>query len=316
MIRISRRGVVLGVAAIGTARAGTMLRVGDQRGNQRAVLEAANALRDVPYEIAWHEFPAAAPLIEALNAEVIDAGVVGDAPFTFGFAAGVQMRVIAARRSSQQGLALLVPANSPAHSLDDLRGRRIATGRGSIGHFLVLAALRRQGLPDSAINLTFMLPADAKAALLSGSVDAWSTWEPYTSQLEVVDGARQILNGEGLTPGQGFQIATETAIKTKHDELADFITRLTAARVWANVHQDKYAEIWANLMGFPVSVPRHWFARTKEDVVVIDARAIKDEQSVIDVYADAGLLRNRVEAAAAFDDSFNGAIRRGQESSS
>jgi sulfonate transport system substrate-binding protein len=313
MIRISRRAALLGAAAIGSARADTGLRIGDQRGNQRAVMEAADVLRDVPYPIAWHEFPAAAPLIEAMNAEAIDAGVVGDAPFTFGFAAGVRMRVIAARRSTQQGLALLVQGDSKAHTLDDLRGRRIATGRGSIGHFLVLAALRKQGLPVDAVNLTFMLPADAKAALLSGSVDAWSTWEPYTSQLEVIDGARQILNGEGLTPGQGFQIATETAIRTRRDQLTDFITRLTTARIWANAHRDQYAEIWAKLMGFPVSVPRNWFGRTKEELVPIDARAVHDEQLVIDLYAQSGLLRNRVEAASAFDDSFNVAIKRGQE---
>jgi len=311
--RMTRRAALLGAAAIGSARAETVLRIGDQRGNQRAVMEAANALGEIPYQITWHEFPAAAPLIEAMNAEAIDAGVVGDAPFTFGFAAGVHMRVIAARRSTQRGLALLVPGNSAAHTLDDLRGKRIATGRGSIGHFLVLAALRRQGLPDAAVNLTFLLPADAKAAMLSGSVDAWSTWEPYTSQLEVIDGARQILNGEGLTPGQGFQIATETAIRTKRDQLADFITRLTAARVWADAHQDQYAEIWANLMGFPVSVPRNWFGRTKEQVVPIDAKAIRDEQTVIDLYAEAGLLRGRIEAPAAFDDSFNAAIQRGEE---
>ncbi len=94
MIRLPRRAALFGAAALaapGIVRAVTVLRVGDQRGNQRAVMEAANVLHDVPYRIAWSEFAAAAPLVEALNAEAIDAGVVGDAPFTFGFAAGVQM---------------------------------------------------------------------------------------------------------------------------------------------------------------------------------------------------------------------------------
>jgi hypothetical protein len=68
-------------------------------------------------------------------------------------------------------------------------------------------------------------------------------------------------------------------------------------------------------MGFPVDVPRNWFARTTEELVEIDARAIEDEQRVIDVYAEAGLLRNRIEAAAAFA-SFNAAIRRGRVSAS
>src|ERR1700710_1473980 len=115
MTVLSRR--VLLTAAVGStmARNGSAaggLRVGDQRGNQRAVLEAANLLRNVPYKIEWHEFPAAAPLIEAMNADAIDLGVVGDAPFTFGLAAGVKMKVVAARRSTQAGLAVLVPKDS------------------------------------------------------------------------------------------------------------------------------------------------------------------------------------------------------------
>src|SRR3954452_14403866 len=128
-----RRRPLLASAAILAAppllRAETVLRIGDQRGNQRAVMEAADVLRDVPYKIVWSEFPAAAPLIEALNAGAIDAGVVGDAPFTFGLASGVAMKAIAVRRSTQEGLAILVNGNSPAHTLQDLRGKRFATGR-------------------------------------------------------------------------------------------------------------------------------------------------------------------------------------------
>ncbi|WP_250211368.1 FAD-dependent oxidoreductase, partial [Escherichia coli] len=43
-------------------------------------LEAANALQNLPYDIKWAEFPAAAPLAEALNAGAVDAGIIGDAP--------------------------------------------------------------------------------------------------------------------------------------------------------------------------------------------------------------------------------------------
>jgi sulfonate transport system substrate-binding protein len=317
-MRTTRRSLLLAASVLGiahTGRAATTLRIGDQRGNMRAVLEAADALRDVPYDISWVEFPAAAPLIEALNAEAIELGVVGDAPFTFGFAAGVPMRVIAARRSRQQGLAIMVPGKSPAHTLTDLEGKRIATGRGSIGHFLVLAALRHAGMPVDAVKLVFLLPADAKAALASGSVDAWSTWEPYTSQIEVIEGGRQIVNGVGIVPGQGFQIASITAIASKHDEISDFLTRLTIARRWANAHVEHYAKIWAKLMSFPVSVPQHWLARTSEEVVLIDDRTIQNEQTVIDLYSDAGLLRTKFTAEQAFDASFNAAVRRGQTES-
>jgi sulfonate transport system substrate-binding protein len=79
---------------VGPAWAQTILKVGDQRGGSRALMEAAGVLKDVPYKIEWSEFPAAAPLLEALNAEAIDTGVVGDAPFTFAVASGAPIRAI------------------------------------------------------------------------------------------------------------------------------------------------------------------------------------------------------------------------------
>jgi sulfonate transport system substrate-binding protein len=291
--------------------ADTVLRMGDQRGNVRAVMEAAGVLGDLPYNLVWSEFPAAAPLIEALNAGAIDAGNVGDAPFTFGFAAGVPMKAIATSRSTQQGTAILVRGDSPVRTLADLKGKKIATGRGSIGHFLILAALRRDGLADDFAKIVFLLPADAKAALAAGSIDAWSTWEPYTSQIEMLEGGRQVLNGQGLTPGLGYQIASDQAIAGKRAALEDFVTRLTVARRWADANPDKYAEFWAKLMGFPVAVPKSWFNRTKVLIVPADAAVIQGEQQVIDIYADAGLLTKRFDAAAAIDASFNAAIQKG-----
>jgi len=60
----------------------------------------------------------------------------------------------------------------------DLRGRRVATNKGSVGHHLVLAALQREKIPFRDVTIEFLLPSDAKAALGGGSVDAWSTWDP------------------------------------------------------------------------------------------------------------------------------------------
>src|SRR3979411_1299980 len=99
-------GLLLG--AIASATAQTTLRVGDQKGNSQAVMEAAGILKDVPYRIEWKEFPAAAPLLEALSAGAIETGLVGDAPFTFAAAANVRVNAIAGVRQSREGLAVLV----------------------------------------------------------------------------------------------------------------------------------------------------------------------------------------------------------------
>ena len=181
-------------------------------------MEAAGVLKELPYKIEWSEFPAAAPLLEALNAEAIDTGIVGDAPFTFAVASGAPIRAILATRAEQGGLAVLVRPDSPVQTFADLKGKRIGTGRGSVGHQFVLAALEDAKLAKSDVTLSFLLPADAKAALTSGSLDAWSTWEPYTSQLVLSGEARIVRDGQGITPGLGFQAAHVEAIRSKRAE--------------------------------------------------------------------------------------------------
>src|SRR6201985_2553045 len=96
----------LALGSIHVAAAQTTLRVGDQRGNAQAVMEAAGVLKDVPYKIEWKEFAAAAPLLEALSAGAIDTGLVGDAPFTFAAAANAPVKAIGAIRQTNAGLGV------------------------------------------------------------------------------------------------------------------------------------------------------------------------------------------------------------------
>src|SRR5437868_13981220 len=159
MIRILLAVALLaGATDIGDAQA--ILRVGDQKGNSQAVMQAAGVLKDVPYRIEWKEFVAAAPLLEALGAGAIDTGLVGDAPFTFAAAANVPVKAIAAIRQSRDGLAILVPEASAIRSFDDLRGKKIATGRGSVGHLLILAALEARGWTADDVKIVFLAPSD------------------------------------------------------------------------------------------------------------------------------------------------------------
>ena len=310
MIRLAlAAALLLGAPVLASAQ--TTLRVGDQKGNSQAVMEAAGVLKDVPYKIEWKEFPAAAPLLEALGAGAIETGLVGDAPFTFAAAANVPVKAIAAVRQSRDGLAVLVPEQSRVKSFDDLRGKKIATGRGSIGHQLILAALEARGWKPDDVQIAFLAPSDAKVAYTQGSVDAWSTWEPYVSQEEVLFKSRRVITGEGLTPGLGFQVATPTAIKDKRPELEDFVRRLAAARAWSAGNVSSYAETWGKLMNIPTSVPLNWLTRAKIRIAPIDDAVIADEQTTIDLYFRAGLIKQNLKAADIVDRSFTEAIGKG-----
>ncbi|AWN43596.1 ABC transporter substrate-binding protein [Methylobacterium durans] len=302
--------VVLAVLALVPARAEEVLRVGDQRGNARALMEAAGVLDGLSYRLEWSEFPAAAPLLEALNAGAIDAGGVGDAPFTFAAAAGVPVKAFLAFRNRQDGLAILVPPDSPVRTVADLAGKRIATNRGSIGHQIVLAALEEAGLPADSVSFRFLPPADAKLALALGAVDAWSTWEPYTSAAELAGLVRVVRDGNGITPGLSFAVASETALRTKRALLADYAQRLARARAWALNDPGPYAAAWSKLIGLPEAVPLRWFGRAAYRTVPIDAAVIADEQRIIDLYVRAGLIppARAPRAEAILDTGFSAAL--------
>ncbi|WP_158808900.1 ABC transporter substrate-binding protein [Beijerinckia sp. L45] len=293
------------------ARAESVLIVGDQKGGSRALMEAAGVLKDTPYTIDWKEFVAAAPLLEALNAGAIDTGIVGDAPFTFAKAVGLKAKAIAAVRQNPGGLAILVSKASPIVTADDLKGKKIATGRGSIGHQLLVAFLEKKGWAQDAVRTTFLLPSDAKIAYSTGSVDAWSTWEPYVAQEEVLFGARRIVTGEGLTPGLTYQVARDDAIATKRAMLEDFITRLSRARTWSLSHIDDYAATWGKLVGLPPKVPQLWLSRAQIKLAPIDDSVVTDEQNTIDLYVRNNLIKTKLKADDIVDKTFAGAIEKG-----
>ncbi|MFT3801184.1 MAG: ABC transporter substrate-binding protein [Burkholderiaceae bacterium] len=294
--------MVGGAAALPSARAdAVVLKAGDQKGGLRALLEAADALRDLPYEIRWAEFPAAAPLAEALNAGAVDFGTIGDAPLIFALAAGVRIKAFAANRSDPYGTAVLVRPDSPLKNAADLKGRSIGTNRGSIGHFIALKALASAGLSGNDASFRFIPPADAKLALTQGALDAWATWEPYTAMAETAGQARVLVDGRGLSSGLGFLAGTETALATKRAALADFTQRVVRAQQWSYQHVDEYSDSLARIIGIPARAARLQFERRATRWVPLDAAVLSDQQRTADFFLQAGLLKQKLDVAATFD---------------
>ncbi|MBV9510762.1 MAG: ABC transporter substrate-binding protein [Caulobacteraceae bacterium] len=288
-----------------------VLKIASQRGSTRAVMEAAGVLQGAPYKIEWSEFPSAQALLEALDGGAVDAGLVGDAPFMFAYASGAPIKAVQALRADNGGAAtaIVVPAASPIRSLADLKGRRIAAGKGSIGHYLLLLALARAGLKPSDVTIVFLAPGDAKAALTAGSVDAWASWDPYVAQAVLHDHDQVLVNGRGLLHDVGFEAASDTAIAGKHAALDDFLGRLAKAWRWAADNPGAYAQVLSKQTGLPLDVAVYTVKqRGRYLAVPIDADVEADERAVMGRFHDAGVIANPPDVHAALDPSFNDAV--------
>ncbi|QET02417.1 ABC transporter substrate-binding protein [Cupriavidus pauculus] len=286
------------------AQGRVVLKAGDQKGGFRALLEAANALEGVPYDIQWTEFPAAAPLAEALNAGAVDSGPIGDAPAIFALAAGTRIKLIGANRSDPYGTAVLVRPDSPLKQAADLKGKTIGTNRGSIGHYVALKALESAGLGPNDANIRFLPPADTKLALTNGSVDAWATWEPYTAMAETSGHARVLVSGRGLSSGLSFLAATESALATKRAALQDFLQRVVRAQRWSYQHVPEYSASLARIIGIAPDAARLQFERRNTQWRPIDADLVATQQATADFYLKTGLLKQRLDVRQTFDTTF------------
>lgn len=282
------------------------LRVGDQAGIQQALVEASGVLAGAPYKVEWAQFPAAAPVLEALRGDAVDLGVAGDAPTLTALSSTDDIKIVAASRVPQQyGLSVIVPKDSPIQSVADLRGKTVSpTTQGSVGHYLLLQALTEAGLTADDVTVSFLQPVDAAAAMSSGAIDAWSTWDPYTAVAEQEQGARVLRGSEGLAPGLTFLDANTTALEDagKTQAIQDFIARYGQATQWAADHPAENAAIYTELTQRPAAVADLMAQRANRVLTPIDPALVAEIQTVADDYEAYGVLRNRVEVSEAVQD--------------
>lgn len=284
--------------------AGGILKVGDKRSTIRSLLEASGQLKDIPYTLEFADFPAAAPGLEALNAGAIDAGFAGDAAHAFALSNGLPARIISAARSDPGCIGLLVRKESPIRTVADLKGRTIAAVRGSIGHYLVVAALKANGLSVNDVTLAFLQPIEAKSAFSSGTVDAWAIWTLHVAQEVVAGTGRVLVDGRGLLNNNAFISATDVAIAQKRALLQDYVARVVAARIWALDSVEHYARIWSDLVKVTPEIAVAAFNLERFRPVAVDDGIVADLQTTADFYTGIGVIQKPFPAAAHADRSF------------
>lgn len=83
---------------------------------------------------------------------------------------------------------------------EDLAGKRVGVTMGSTGEFFLGRYLAINGVPQSAVDIVDLKPAEIAAALVSGEIDAGLTWEPFAhrAQTQLGDNLVKLPGQEGL----------------------------------------------------------------------------------------------------------------------
>ncbi len=268
------------------------LQVGDQKGGTESLLRAARALDDLPYQVAFSTFTSGPPQVEAATAGKIDFAITGNTPPIFGAASNARIKVVSAYDGGGIGDQILVLADSPITSIDQLRGKSIAVGKGSSAHGHVLAQLDNAGLTPEDVKLVFLQPADALGAFTQRQADAWAIWDPYTAQTAEQLPVRSIGQARDVTNGYWFGVASDQALADpkRNTALADLLVRYEKAARWARDNPRQWAESYANAVGLDLEVAEVSQSRSVRLPTELDDEVVASEQEIADLFAESGQI--------------------------
>ncbi len=296
-------GLMAQVARSADVTAPDALRIGYQKSSIALVLAKAHHLLEARFpatKVQWLEFPAGLQMLEALNIGSLDVASTGDIPPLFAQAAGADLVYIGAEPPKPSAETLLVPMDSPVHSVAELKGRKVALQKGSSSHNLVLRALNKAGLSFTDITPVYLSPADAHAAFEQGGVAAWAIWDPYAS-LALLDGkARLLADGDGLGLSGPLYTARRDYAQANAAFIKEVLGSLSEAEALTRSNREESLALLSQSMGLaPAVVARYVDNRPPSPIGPVTSDVIAAQQRTADLFFAAHLLPRSVDVSKA-----------------
>jgi sulfonate transport system substrate-binding protein len=284
---------------------GPALRVGYQKSGALALLRWRGTLeaelRGTPLE--WAEFPTGPALLEALNADQLDLGFVGEAPPIFAQAASTQMVYVASEPPAPLAEAILVRRDSTLKSVGDLKGHSVALNKGSNVHYFVIKALERAAVRYADVKIVYLPPADARAAFENGTVDAWAIWDPYLAAAELSSTTRVLATAEGSAENRLFYVGRRELVEQNPKLVDRVLKQLQATDDWVGEHRAEAAGYLAEQLGLEPRVMRLALGRATFGVQPISAEVVESQQRVADTFHQLGLIPQKLAVKDALPSS-------------
>lgn len=274
-------------------------RIGYQKAASTLVLLKANGtleqrLAPQGIKVSWTEFPAGPQLLEGLNVGAIDFGYVGEAPPVFAQAAGADFVYTAYELPTPHAEGVVVAKNSPIRTVAELKGKKVGFNRGSDVHWFIVALLQKNGLSISDIQPVYLAPADARAALQSGAIDAWAIWDPFLAAVEAQDGARLIADASGVASHHQFFLSQREFAQKRKDALAIALDELGKTGQWVRANTAAAAAKLAPIQGLDAATIESGLKHYAHEYRPIDAAVIAQQQKIADTFYDLKIIPRRV----------------------
>jgi len=247
----------------------------------------------------WKEFKHGPALLEAVNANEVDIGYVGETPPVFAQSGGVNFVYVASDPPAPLAEAIVVRKDSPLRSLTDLKGKKVALNRGSNVHYLLVKALESVKLSLKDVEVVHLAPGDARPAFETGKVDAWVIWDPFLAAAEQ-SGSRVLVSGEHLVDNRLFYVARREFAERQPELLRTVLAEFKNLSDWESAHAEESAKILAESSGISyeallLAEKRHAYGILPITDAVLDA-----QQQIADSFRKLELIPKEIRTRDAF----------------
>ena len=160
--------------------------------------------KDLDYKVEWSSYTSGPPITNKMMAGQIQIGLMGDFPAVINLIKGregsgdTKTVFIGTLAYSPNGAgnAVVVPIDSDATSLADLKGGTVSVPFGSAAHGMVLKALKDEGIDtEKDLTLISQAPAVGGSSLQKNQIEAHADFVPFGELFPYRGFAKKIFDG-------------------------------------------------------------------------------------------------------------------------
>lgn len=205
---------------------------------------------NIKFELDWQNFTSGPPVTNAMMADKLQFGVMGDYPlivngFTFQNNPESKSRLIAvaAYNAYGSGNGLVVNKDSPYYQLSDLKGKVVSVPFGSAAHGMMLKAMQDRGWPSDYFQLVNQSPEVGSTNLQENKIDAHADFVPFAELLPFRGFARKIFDGVEVKLPTWHGVVVRTDFADKYPEVVvAYLKAIVAANAWIRANPQVAAE--------------------------------------------------------------------------
>ena len=197
------------------------------------------------------EFVSGKRALQALLAGEVDAVTTAEVPIVFASLDRTDFRIVAGLATLSTNIERIVArADRGIRTPADLRGRTIATQRGSAVHFFLHMFLVANGMTEADVNLVYLRAEELPGALVGGAVDAFSMREPFVGQAVQALGSKAIVFEQpGVYYRTDYLVVSQELVESRPEVVECMVRALVRAEDMARADRAELVRVVAARLG-------------------------------------------------------------------